>query len=162
MNNTDYSKKKLPIPNIGVGGILFNGRQILLIKRNQAPAQGLWSVPGGRLEPGESLIEACKREFHEETGLDVSVRQIAAVVERQLEGFHYVIIDFCVELLDPDNLIPVAQSDVLEAAWVSLDDLCHYNLVVGLAEIIVRTYESRVSGALSGLHDYHLTGTDFF
>jgi 8-oxo-dGTP diphosphatase len=151
-----------PIPSIGVGGLLFNQhRQVLLIKRNQPPAQGLWSIPGGKLESGESLVEACRREFYEETNLDIEVRHIVAVVERRLEGFHYGIIDFFVELRDEEKCHPIAQSDVDEAKWVGLEDLMEHDLVVGLAEIIRRTYGGLAKGGLTGLHDIDLLGTDF-
>ncbi len=155
--------KMLPIPSVGVGGVLFNNhRQVLLIKRNQAPAKGLWSIPGGRLEPGESLVEACRREFYEETNLDVEVKHIVAVVDRQLEGFHYVIIDYCVQLVDEELCVPTAQSDVAEAKWISLDNLGSYDIVVGLPEIILNTYQRyQAQDDFIGLHDVDLTGTDF-
>ena len=162
MNMPNFPETTLPIPSIGVGGVLFNShKQILLIKRNQAPAQGLWSIPGGKLEPGESLVEACRREFLEETNLDVEVNHIIAVVERRLEGFHYVIIDFFVQLTDEDDCIPIANSDVAEAKWVSLDELGQYQLVVGLGEIINRTFGYLEKGRIGGLCDVDLGGTDF-
>lgn len=162
MNKLNNPVKTLPVPGIGVGGVLFNRhRQVLLIKRNQAPAKGLWSIPGGRLEPGESLVEACRREFYEETNLEVEVKHIVAVVDRQLEGFHYVIIDYWVQLVDEDKCFPVAQSDVAEAKWISLDDLGLYDVVIGLAEIILSTYHSQTQSGLVGLHDVGLAGTDF-
>ena len=136
-NNTD----SLPVPTLGVSGIVFNKqKQILLIQRNQPPAMGFWSIPGGKLEAGESLAEACRREIKEETGLDTEVKNIVAVVERRVEGFHYVIIDYLALLADEENSQPIARSDVSEARWVSLEHLIHYDLVEGLAEIIVRTY----------------------
>ncbi|MEQ1544825.1 NUDIX domain-containing protein [Methyloglobulus sp.] len=156
------STKTPPIPSLGVGGVLFNSsRQVLLIKRNQAPAKGLWSIPGGRLEPGETLVEACRREFHEETNLDVEVKHIVAVVDRQLEGFHYVIIDYWVQLVDAERCFPIAQSDIAEAKWISLDDLGLYDVVVGLTEIILSTYHAQAQSGLVGLHDVDLAGTDF-
>jgi 8-oxo-dGTP diphosphatase len=163
MNKPDFPEQEPPLPSIGVGGVLFNRhRQVLLIKRDQPPAQGLWSIPGGRLEPGESLAEACRREFQEETNLDVEVKHIVAVVERRLEGFHYVIIDFCVQLIDEGKCLPVAQSDVAEAKWVYLDELGEYALVIGLAEIIGRSCpEGRAEVNVSGLHDVAGMGTDF-
>lgn len=162
MNNQNGPVKAIPIPSIGVGGILFNQhQQVLLIKRNQPPAQGLWSIPGGKLELGELLVEACRREFYEETHLEVEVKQLVAVVERQLEGFHYVIIDFWVQLVDEHNCQPIAQSDVDEAKWVGMDELGQYDLVVGLIEIIKRTYDCLNKGSLVGLHDVNLGGTDF-
>ena len=162
MNKQNMPAKTVPIPSIGVGGLLINNyRHVLLIKRNQPPAQGLWSIPGGKLEPGETLVEACRREFKEETNLDVDVKQVIAVVERRLEGFHYVIIDFAVQLIDEENCVPTAQSDIAEARWIGLDDLEQYDLVVGLAEIIGRTYEWLNNEAFGGLHDVDLMGTDF-
>ena len=155
--------KNHPVPGIGVGvgGILLNSHQVLLIKRNQPPAQGLWSIPGGKLEAGETLVEACRREFYEETNLDVEVEHIVAVVERRLEGFHYVIIDFCVQLVDEHQCFPIAQSDVAEAKWISLADLGQYDLVIGLAEIINRTHHARKQNDLIGLQDVHSNATDF-
>ena len=162
MNTQNNLQMPLPIPSIGVGGVLLNNRQeVLLIKRNQAPAQGLWSIPGGRLETGESMVDACRREFKEETNLGVEVNHIVAVVERKLEGFHYVIIDFSVQLTDEADSTPIANSDVSEAEWISLDDLGQYDLVVGLAEIIKRTHESLVRGVEVGLLDGDKEGTDF-
>jgi 8-oxo-dGTP diphosphatase len=129
---------------IGVGGLLFNRHnQVLLIKRNKPPSQGLWSVPGGKLEAGEGLIECCRREVREETGLDVNVLSLIAVVERRIENFHYVIIDFLVELRDESENRPLAASDVSEALWIDLDKIDDYPLVAGLSAII-RTAAQRV------------------
>jgi ADP-ribose pyrophosphatase YjhB (NUDIX family) len=160
MKNGAETTSAAPIPSIGVGGVLFNShRQVLLIKRNQAPAMGLWSIPGGKLEPGESLVESCRREFQEETGLEVKIKSIVAVVDRRIEGFHYVIVDFLAELLDVNHFIPVAQSDVSEAKWIGLDEISQYPLVNGLAEIITRAY--KLNDTPSGLLDLNQTGTDF-
>lgn len=148
----------VPEPLIGVGGLLFNRqKQVLLIKRDKPPAQGLWSVPGGKLETGESVTECCRREFQEETGLDVRARSIVAVVERRIENFHYVIIDFLVELVDEQNSLPVAASDVSEARWIDLDGIGDYPLVHGLTEIIQRTAND-VNGGLQPPED---ADTDF-
>ncbi len=158
-NNAAHS---LPVPTLGVSGIVFNQhKQILLIRRNQPPAMGLWSIPGGKLEAGESLVEACRREINEETGLDTVVKQIVAVVERRVEGFHYVIIDYLALLANEKNRQPVAKSDVSEARWVSLDQLDAYDLVEGLAEIILRTFQMVSGGHSAGLYDVDDKGSDF-
>lgn len=162
MNIQNNNTNSFPVPAIGVGGIVFNDkRQVLMIQRNQPPAMGLWSVPGGKLEGGESLSDACKREIKEETGLDVVVKNIVAVVERRIEGFHYVVIDFLAHLLGDENTMPVAQSDVAEAKWISLDNIQEYDLVDGLAEIIMRTYLLNISDRLGGLYDIDATGSDY-
>jgi 8-oxo-dGTP diphosphatase len=158
-NNNTHS---LPVPTLGVSGIVFNNqKQILLIQRNQPPAMGFWSVPGGKLEPGESLVEACQREIKEETGLDTEVKNIVAVVERRVEGFHYVIIDYLALLVDKESTQPIAQSDVSEARWVSLDKLADYDLVEGLAEIILRTYVVYNGDHVAGLYDVDARGSDY-
>lgn len=151
-----------PVPAIGVGGIVFNDKgQVLMIQRNQPPAMGLWSVPGGKLEAGESLADTCKREIKEETGLDVAVKNIVAVVERRIESFHYVVIDFLACLVGDENTMPVAQSDVAEAKWIGLENIEEYHLVDGLAEIIMRTYRLYGRDHLAGLYDVDATGTDY-
>jgi mutator protein MutT len=152
----------LPVPAIGVGGIVFNGQQqVLLIQRNQPPASGLWSIPGGKLEPGESLAKACQREVLEETGLEVQVTALVAVVERQTEGFHYVIIDYLAILKNQENPLPIAQSDVAQAKWVEIDEVFEYALVDGLADIILRTYALYKNNLPGGLHDTNRTGKDY-
>lgn len=154
----DNIKATFPEPLIGVGGLLFNRKnQVLLIRRGKPPAHGLWSVPGGRLEAGETLIECCRREFKEETGLDIRVISIAAVVERRIENFHYVIVDFVVGLLDETQHTPQAASDVSEACWIDLELLDDYPIVMGLPEIIRRT----VCDPAGGLHDPGRNGVDF-
>lgn len=152
----------LPVPTLAVGGIVFNNqKQILLIQRNQPPAMGFWSIPGGKLEAGESLAEACQREIKEETGLDTGVKNIVAVVERRVEGFHYVIIDYLALLVDEGNSQPIAQSDVSEARWVSLEHLTDYYLVEGLTEIILRTYKVYKDDHIAGLYDVGAKGSDY-
>ena len=157
--NTNHS---FPVPTLGVSGIVFNKhKQILLIQRNQPPAMGRWSIPGGKLEAGESLVEACRREINEETGLDTEIKNIVAVVERRVEGFHYVIIDFLALLADQENCQPVAKSDVSEARWVTFEELDAYNLVEGLAEIILRTYDVYNGDRIAGLYDVDAIGSDY-
>lgn len=151
-----------PEPAIGIGGIVFNSRnQVLLIKRDQPPARGFWSVPGGKQEAGESMVEACQREIIEETGLITEVKQIVAVVERRVENFHYVIIDFLAQLKGQQMALPVAQSDACEARWVDLAEIADYPLVEGLAEIIQRSYAVHVGNSAEGLVDIQAKATDF-
>ena len=155
------NKQILPTPTIGVSAVVINTKgQVLLIKRNKPPAHGLWSIPGGKQEPGESVKQACEREVLEETGLTVEVKNIIAVVERRIQGFHYIIIDFFAEC-NGEHAMPDAQSDVSDARWVSIDELGQFSLVEGLQRIIrlaVQQFESREE---SGLRDPDGKGTDF-
>lgn len=122
-------------PEVCIGGIAVDDDRLLLIRRGRGPAQGSWSVPGGRVEAGELLAEAVVRELAEETGLEVVCGEIIGVVERFSDEGHYVIIDHRVTVLDPAQT-PVAGDDAAEVAWVPLSDVADWDLVEGLAEFL--------------------------
>jgi mutator protein MutT len=117
-----------------VGAIAVADDQLLLIRRGRGPAGGLWSVPGGRVEMGETLAEAVVRELAEETGLEAMCDQFVGWVERIGDDYHFLILDFAVTVISTDP--PRAGDDAAEAAWVSLDDVASLPLVDGLAEFL--------------------------
>jgi mutator protein MutT len=123
-----------PAPQVCVGAIAVDAGRLLLIRRGRGPAAGEWSVPGGRVEPGETMAEAVVRELAEETGLEGVCEGLVGWVERIGEDHHFVILDFAVTVLDARA--PVAASDAAEAAWVPLEDVGERNLVEGLAEFL--------------------------
>jgi 8-oxo-dGTP diphosphatase len=145
-----------PVPAIGVGAVVFDEqRRVLLIRRGARPALGQWSVPGGKLEPGETLAQACRREVLEETALSIEPRSVIAVVERIIEDFHYIIIDFLATPRQPGSPVLRAAADVSEARWVALSALEHYDLVEGLQRVIAR------AAIAQGLRDADGDGRDF-
>lgn len=117
-------------PQISVGAVIVVDRSLLLVQRGRGPAIGRWSVPGGRVEPGETLAEAVEREVAEETGLAVSCGRFLGWVERISSDHHFVIMDFAAEPTGTTN--PVAGDDAAAATWVRFDDLGGYDLVDGL------------------------------
>lgn len=117
-----------------MGAIAVDEDQILLVRRGRGPAQGEWSVPGGRVEAGETLAEAVVRELAEETGLTGICDGLAGWVERVGDGYHYVILDFHVTIMDSAE--PVAGDDAAEVAWVPLSVVSEMKLVEGLAEFL--------------------------
>lgn len=160
MNTT--TRQQYPVPLVGVSGIVFNrSQEVLLIRRNQAPARGLWSIPGGKVDAGESFTDACIREIKEETHLVTHVLSLVAVVERRIENFHYIVLDFLMALSDTENCQPIAQTDASEARWVSIEQLKAFELVPGLEEIIIRTYRGLRNTQTPGLVDPSRSGTDF-
>ncbi len=122
-------------PTLAVGAIVVDDDRLLLIRRGRGPAQGSWSVPGGRVEPGELLAEATVRELREETGLEGVCGSLVGIVERFTEGQHFVILDHQVTLLAPDAPL-VAGDDAAEVAWVPLHEVAEWDLVEGLAEFL--------------------------
>ncbi|HVM03174.1 MAG TPA: NUDIX domain-containing protein [Acidimicrobiales bacterium] len=124
----------VPGPELCVGAVAVHGERLLLVRRGRGPAAGEWSVPGGRVDRGETLAEAVLRELAEETGLDGVCDELVGWVERIGAGEHYVILDFRVSVLDAAE--PVAGSDAAEAAWVPLSEVAELRLVDGLAEFL--------------------------
>ncbi|MCX7109614.1 MAG: NUDIX hydrolase [Proteobacteria bacterium] len=150
-----------PRPAIGVSAIIFDqNERVLLIQRGKPPAAGFWHAPGGKLEAGESLVEGVRREVKEETGLDVTIGPIMAVVERRQEGFHYVIVDFMAYLADPNQTEIKPADDASAAAWVAEDELMNYPIAGGLLPILERARLAHRGGKL-GLADVTGLGTDF-
>jgi 8-oxo-dGTP diphosphatase len=121
-------------PELCVGAIAVDEDLILLVRRGRSPAQGVWSVPGGRVEAGETLAEAVVRELYEETGLTGVCEGLVGWVERIVEDHHYVILDFSVTVLSSAD--PVAGDDAAEAAWVPLGEVADLTLAEGLAEFL--------------------------
>ncbi len=82
-------------PAIAVAAFVFDDAgRVLLVERGSPPGAGLWTVPGGKLEPGERLAAAVIREVREETGLVVEVGPLVEVVEVIAPPYHYVIHDY--------------------------------------------------------------------
>ena len=123
-------------PEVCVGAVAGSDDRLLLIRRGRGPAAGEWSVPGGRVEAGETLAEAVVRELAEETGLEAVCDDLIGWVERIGADHHYVIFDFGVTVLDGPDVAPQAGADAAEAAWVPLDEVSYLQLADGLAEFL--------------------------
>ena len=121
---------------VAVGAVaLRDDGALLLVRRAKAPALGRWSLPGGRVDWGETLLDALRREVAEETGLEVVPGELAGLVERIHldEGFHYVILDYHVTV-SGGTLRP--GSDVTDARWVLPSEMALLELSDGLLEAL--------------------------
>ena len=110
----------LPAPTPCVGVVCLRGDEVLLIRRGRPPRQGEWSLPGGRIEPGERAMDAALRELREETGVEAEITGLIDVVDGLFPeaGRHYVLIDYAARWVAGE---PVAGDDALEAQFVALD-----------------------------------------
>lgn len=96
--------------------VLDRAGRLLLIRRGHAPSAGLWSVPGGRVEPGEALAEAVVREVREETGLTVAPGRVVGRLTIPGDGVVYDVTDFECTLVGPPAQ-PVAADDAADALF---------------------------------------------
>ena len=118
-----------------VGAIVTDGEgRLLMIKRGHEPGAGLWSIPGGRIEPGETDAEAVAREMTEETGLTVQVGRLIGRVRRPgLNGAVVDIRDYAATVTG-GTLRP--GDDAADARWVALGDLGSLEITDGLIDAL--------------------------
>lgn len=144
----------LPVgPVVGVGAVIVKDGRAIIVKRANEPYKGQWSIPGGRVELGETLHDAVRREMREETGLEVQVGPVIEVFERiqhdemrlaptapaaavanpgPAEGpararvrYHFVIIDYLCFCTSGELC---AGDDAEEARWVTSEELADYDI----------------------------------
>jgi 8-oxo-dGTP diphosphatase len=137
----DYPER----PIVGVGAVVFDGDQIVLVRRGSPPSYGVWSIPGGAVEVGETLEEAVVREVGEEIGLKVTAEEVVAVLERifldsagKVE-YHYVLVDF--RCRSTGGSLRVS-GDALSCVRVPLESLGDYSLSQETREVIQRAHGS--------------------
>lgn len=112
-----------PVPAVGV--VCFRDDEVLLIQRGTPPLQGAWSIPGGRIEPGERARDAALRELREETSVEATLVGLVDVVDALMPPRHYVLIDFAARWLAGT---PIAGDDAQHAAFIGKDDLGRLDL----------------------------------
>jgi ADP-ribose pyrophosphatase YjhB (NUDIX family) len=128
-------------PIVGVGAVIVNAGNVLLVRRRYEPLKGQWSLPGGAVEVGEPLEGAVARELLEETGLVVDVGPVIEVFDRIMRDdakrvrYHFVLIDY---LCWPTGGELRAGSDVDDATWVDPDQLAPYSLTEKATSVIQR------------------------
>jgi 8-oxo-dGTP diphosphatase len=126
-------------PMLGVAGVIIDRNRALLVRRGHPPLQGEWSIPGGLLEVGETILDGVRRELREETNLDVRVLNLIEIFERIEAGpagaprYHFVVLDYLCEKIGGE---PKAGGDAAEVAWVEERDLAKYSLTQAAAQVV--------------------------
>ena len=126
---------KVGRPELCAGAVAVDHGLLLLVKRGTDPGKGQWSLPGGRVESGESVVAAVVREFKEETGLEGVCGSFVGWVERMGVDHHFVVMDFLVTVLEAGE--PIAGGDALHARWVAFEELASLDLVDGLSDFLI-------------------------
>jgi 8-oxo-dGTP diphosphatase len=129
---------------VGVGGVVISQGRALLVRRGSAPLQGQWSIPGGMLEVGETIVAGVRRELAEETGIEVRVGELIEVFERitpDASGktqYHFVVLDYLCEILSGEAR---AASDVVDVAWATPTELASYSISETATRVILKAFE---------------------
>ena len=133
-----------PWPRCGASAAIFRGEQVLMVERGKGALEGLWSLPGGHIEPGEAARAAALREVREETGVEAELAgllDIHEVVRRDPQGrleAHYLLVVFFGRWLGGE---PVAGSDAAAARFVPLRSVGELPTTDRAAELIGRAWE---------------------
>jgi 8-oxo-dGTP diphosphatase len=141
LTDTGVDSRRYPVrPYLAVSAAIFRAGRVLIVRRGTPPLQGIYTLPGGGVEVGETLEEAIAREVREETGLaieplalagyrEVIVRDAAGKIER-----HFVILPFAARYLAGEIAL---NAELAEAKWLLPEELSGLKTTEGLAEIIV-------------------------
>ena len=132
---------KTPIPSFApiqcVGVICFRGDDVLLIQRGTAPRKGEWSIPGGRIEPGESQEQAALRELSEETGVTATLACKVEMIPARFEGKNYHLHDYAAKWTSGE---PRAGDDAALATFVPVSDIQSFGMWPKTCSVILDAY----------------------
>lgn len=134
------SAERFPIP--AVAAVVIHQARVLLVKRARPPNQGLWTIPGGKLRWGETMIQAAEREVREETGLVIRAGKPVHIFEYMdvQAGFHYLIVDLLAHLISGT----AHPADDIEAVdWFDLHALQGAEVEHNTRQLLLRLLEEK-------------------
>ena len=131
-------------PFLAVSAAILRDGQVLIVRRARPPAQGLYTLPGGAVEAGETLMETLVREVREEIGMVIEpialagYREAIARDDDQRVARHYVILCFAARWVAGE---PVLGEEIAEARWLRPPEVASLNATEGLAEMVSAAFE---------------------
>ena len=145
LTNTSADLRSYPTrPYLAVSAAIFRAERVLIVRRGVPPMQGIYTLPGGGVELGETLEQAVMREVREETGLAIEPLSLAGyrqVIARDSEGKierHFVILPFAARYLAGEISL---NTELAEAKWLLPAELSGLRTTEGLAEIVTAAGE---------------------
>ena len=132
-------------PFVGVGVVVLRGNEVLLIQRGKAPNKGQWSIPGGKQQLGETIVQAVHRELLEETSVKIkqpSLLDVVDVIMPDDKGeiqYHYTLVDYQAEWLSGECR---SGDDADAVKWVHFDELNSVGLLEITREIILKAFSN--------------------
>lgn len=126
-------------PYLAVSAAIFRGGKVLIVRRGRAPAKGIYTLPGGGVELGETLEQAVIREVREETSLDIEPVELVGfrqVIARDTAGRverHFVILPFAARYISGEVLL---NEELSEADWRAPSALGALNTTEGLEDVV--------------------------
>jgi len=140
MTSSSADSRSYPTrPYLAVSAAIFHAGRVLIVRRGAPPMQGIYTLPGGGVEVGETLEQAVVREVREETGLAIAPVALAGyrqVIARDAEGrieCHFVILPFAARYLAGEISL---NAELAEAAWLWPGEISGLNTTEGLADIV--------------------------
>ena len=130
-------------PRAAVGAVVFKDDAVLLVQRSNAPAMGMWAIPGGSVRLGESLQAAAEREVFEETGVVIRATRpvfVFDIIRHDGSGrvkYHYVIVDLAAKYVSGE---PTAGDDAADARWISEIELGHLRINPTTRQLLLDQY----------------------
>ena len=132
MSATDHLQR----PQLAVSAAIFRDDRVLLVRRARSPGEGFYSLPGGRVEFGESLHTALHREVDEETAITIDIVGLAGwreVLPSAGGGGHYMIMSFAARWKARE---PVLNDEHDDFKWLKPDEMAALKMTGGLQEVV--------------------------
>ena len=133
-------------PIIAVGAVVIREGAGLLVQRKKAPNKGLWTIPGGRVKFGETILCAAERELWEETSIRAQSQYALCVfdlMDANVPSMHFVIVDVLMHYLSGE---PTARSDAADARWVHHAAINDPGIEKNTRDLIHRLFIDSVTG----------------
>lgn len=154
-------RRKYPeYPIVGVAAVIFVEQAVLLVRRNQEPAKGEWSLPGGAVELGETLVEALTREIREEVSITIQIGGLIGVFDRIYRDhqtrvkYHYVLVDYWGWMVS-GHLSPA--TDISAIRLVPIEEVRALEIDLELKETILEAIRIRKHTSPTRLTSYLIT-----